>query len=152
VGKRSRWARRSSTGASTFAKRAAVAHETAERVQRWRREDSLHRPAKRVRHGRSRGVLYRVVVAPGERLYDRKTKRWHDNESRVEDLLEDAKRSGLVDQWDGSRGFFWWEGKPGAAMRALRNAIGGESVRKDERLEDAARRTGNDFIAGRPAS
>ncbi len=106
---------------------------------------------RRGRHGRSRAVIYRVEVAPGERLYDRKTKRWHDNESRVEDLLDDAQRSGLVDQWGGSRGFFWWAGKPGPAMRALRNAIGGEPVREDGRLEDAARRAGNEIIAARAA-
>lgn len=101
--------------------------------------------------GKTKGILYRVVVAPGTRTFNRATQRYEDNETRCEALLEQALADGVITQHDGSRGFFWWEGPPGDAMRALRDAIGGEPVRDEDgpkAIEMAARRVGNATIAG----
>lgn len=101
-------------------------------------------PTKSEHHGRkSRAVGYEVVVADGvgEHAYD--------EERRVEQLLIAALADGTVTQWDGNRGHFWWNGPPGDAMRALRDAIGGETVRReeDDPIRAAARRIGNRALA-----
>lgn len=62
----------------------------------------------------SRSIGYQVVVPPSD-------------QARVDRLLEGAVAAGVVlpGQWGGSRGHYWWNGPPGAAMRTLRDAIGG---------------------------
>lgn len=57
------------------------------------------------------------------------------DEGRVELLLLRARVAGIVKQFDGSRGSFWWNGTSGAAMRALRKAIGGVPVRRADDIE-----------------
>jgi len=52
------------------------------------------------------------------------------DEGRVEKILSDGIRSGVVTQFDRSRGYFWWNGRPGEPMRALRAAVGGRAVRR----------------------
>jgi hypothetical protein len=99
-------------------------------------------------HGRSRCIGYAVVVAPGERVYDRASQRYRDNVSRCEGLLTAAQTAGVVHQWGGSRGLLWWNGAPGSALRALGAAIGGEHVPEGEDVKVAARRVGNLTIAG----
>ena len=111
---------------------------------------SRYSRTRREHHGRkSRSVHYDVVVAEGDRMYDKITRRYRDNESRVEELLAAALAAGTITQWDGSRGFFWWEGPPGEAMRALRDAIGGEPVRwvEEDPIAAAARRVDNSAVA-----
>lgn len=66
----------------------------------------------RRRRDKSRAVSYRIEVEEG-------------GAARVEALLTRAKLAGTVTLFDGSRRIWWWQGAPGKALRALRDAVGG---------------------------
>lgn len=71
---------------------------------------------RRMHTSRARAVRYMVVVP-------------EVCQSRCYNLLVNALRDGtLFDFGSGARGFFWWSGKPGLKMRAIRDVIGGRRV------------------------
>ena len=71
-------------------------------------------------HGKTRNVTYRFE---GD-----------FSESRVERILEKARSSGVVTEHDTGRGHIvWFQGSPGAALRAVREAVRRELAPPTER-------------------
>ena len=72
-------------------------------------------------------VSYKVVVRA-------------ENITQTEAMLRAADAGGVVRQWMGHNGYFWWTGASGQTMVELAHAIGGEPVRDGEAVKAALER------------